>query len=64
LGPAGVAAAVYAGSNKIKTLVIGEEIGGQSVEYAIIQTLIGIPSFLELKWEFDYQIFFELLKKM
>ena len=45
LGPAGVAAAIYAGRNKINTLVIGEEIGGQSVVSVNIQNWIGIPSF-------------------
>jgi alkyl hydroperoxide reductase subunit F len=44
LGPAGVAAAVYAGRNKLKTLVVGEEIGGQSVVSTNIQNWIGIPS--------------------
>ena len=44
LGPAGVAAAVYAGRNKLKTLVIGEEIGGQSAVSTDIQNWIGIPS--------------------
>jgi len=45
LGPAGVAAAIYAGRNKLKTLAIGEEIGGQSVVSTNIQNWIGIPSF-------------------
>lgn len=45
LGPAGVAAAVYAGRNRLKTLVIGEDIGGQSVVSTNIQNWIGIPSF-------------------
>jgi alkyl hydroperoxide reductase subunit F len=44
LGPAGVAAAVYAGRNKLKTLVIGEDIGGQSVVSTNIENWIGIPS--------------------
>jgi NADH-dependent peroxiredoxin subunit F len=45
LGPAGVAAAIYAGRNKMKTLVIGELIGGQSVVSTNIQNWIGVPSF-------------------
>ncbi|MEJ2071209.1 MAG: FAD-dependent oxidoreductase [Syntrophobacterales bacterium] len=45
LGPAGVAAAVYAGRNKVKTLVISEDIVGQSVVSANIQNWIGILSF-------------------
>jgi alkyl hydroperoxide reductase subunit F len=44
LGPAGVAAAVYAGRNKITTLVIGEELGGQSVVSTNIMNWIGAPS--------------------
>jgi NADH-dependent peroxiredoxin subunit F len=44
LGPAGVAAAVYAGRNKLKTLVIGEEIGGQSAVSTNIMNWIGTPS--------------------
>ncbi len=44
LGPGGVAAAVYAGRNKLKTLVIGEDLGGQSVVSTNIQNWIGIPS--------------------
>jgi NADH-dependent peroxiredoxin subunit F len=43
LGPAGVAAAIYAGRDKLKTLVIGEEIGGQSVVSTKIQNWIGTP---------------------
>ena len=44
LGPAGVAAAVYAGRNKLKTLVVGEDLGGQSVVSTNIQNWIGMPS--------------------
>ena len=44
LGPAGVAAAVYAGRNKLKTLVIGEELGGQSVVSTNIMNWIGMPA--------------------
>jgi alkyl hydroperoxide reductase subunit F len=42
LGPAGVAAAVYSGRKKLKTLVIGKEIGGQSVVSREIHNWIGI----------------------
>jgi NADH-dependent peroxiredoxin subunit F len=45
LGPAGVAAAVYAGREKLKTLVLGEQIGGQSAVSTTIQNWIGTPSF-------------------
>jgi alkyl hydroperoxide reductase subunit F len=44
LGPAGVAAAIYAGRDKLKTLVIGEELGGQSVVSTNITNWIGMPS--------------------
>jgi alkyl hydroperoxide reductase subunit F len=44
LGPAGVAAAVYAGREKLKTLVLGEQIGGQSAVSTKIQNWIGTPS--------------------
>ena len=44
LGPAGVAAAVYAGRKKLNTLIIGKDIGGQSVVSHNIQNWIGIPS--------------------
>jgi alkyl hydroperoxide reductase subunit F len=44
LGPAGVAAAVYAGREKLKTLVLGEQIGGQSAVSTNIQNWIGTPS--------------------
>jgi len=43
-GPAGVSAAVYAGRKKIKTLVITEAFGGQSITSPDIQNWIGIPS--------------------
>jgi alkyl hydroperoxide reductase subunit F len=44
LGPAGVAAAVYAGREKLKTLVLGEQMGGQSAVSTNIQNWIGTPS--------------------
>ncbi len=44
LGPAGVAAAVYAGRDKLRTLVLGEQMGGQSAVSTTIQNWIGIPS--------------------
>jgi alkyl hydroperoxide reductase subunit F len=40
-GPAGAAAAVYAARKKLKTLVITEDFGGQSVVSAGIQNWIG-----------------------
>jgi NADH-dependent peroxiredoxin subunit F len=44
LGPAGVAAAVYAGREKLKTLVLGKQLGGQSAVSTNIQNWIGTPS--------------------
>jgi len=43
-GPAGVAAGVYAARKKIKTLLITENFGGQSIVSADIQNWIGIKS--------------------
>jgi len=43
-GPAGVAAGVYAARNKIKTPLITENFGGQSIVSADIQNWIGIKS--------------------
>jgi len=43
-GPAGVAAGVYAARKKIKSLIIVESFGGQSVVSADIQNWIGMPS--------------------
>ena len=43
-GPGGVAAGVYAGRKKIKTLLIADTIGGQSVVSANIQNWIGTKS--------------------
>lgn len=43
LGPGGVAAAVYAGRKKLKTLILGKDIGGQSVASQEIYNWIGIP---------------------
>jgi len=43
LGPAGVTAAVYAGRKKLKAVIIGESIGGQSVVSRKIENWIGIP---------------------
>lgn len=43
-GPAGIAAGVYAARKKIKTLIIVESFGGQSVVSADIQNWIGTPS--------------------
>ncbi len=40
-GPAGAAAAVYAGRKKLKTLLIAEEFGGQSLISAQIENWIG-----------------------
>ncbi|MCP6719325.1 MAG: FAD-dependent oxidoreductase [Patescibacteria group bacterium] len=42
-GPAGTAAAIYAARKKLKTLLITEEFGGQSVVSADIQNWIGEP---------------------
>ncbi|MEK7087439.1 MAG: FAD-dependent oxidoreductase, partial [Patescibacteria group bacterium] len=43
-GPAGAAAAVYAGRKKLKTLLITEEWGGQSIVSSSIENWIGIKS--------------------
>ncbi len=43
-GPAGIAAGIYAARKKIKTLIIVESFGGQSVVSADIQNWIGSPS--------------------
>lgn len=43
-GPAGVAAGVYAARKRIKTILITEDFGGQSVVSADIQNFIGITS--------------------
>ena len=50
-GPAGVAAGIYAARKKIKTLLITESFGGQSVLAAQINNFIGIKSLsgVELK---------------
>ena len=40
-GPAGVAAGVYAGRKKIKTLVLADSFGGQSIVSSEIQNWIG-----------------------
>jgi len=42
-GPAGTAAGVYAARKKLKTLLIAEEFGGQSVVSETIYNWIGIP---------------------
>ena len=42
-GPAGAAAGVYAARKKLKTLVIAEEFGGQSVVSETIYNWIGTP---------------------
>lgn len=42
-GPAGVAAAVYAARKRLKTVIITEEIGGQSVVSDGIENWIGAP---------------------
>jgi len=43
-GPGGAAAGVYAGRKKIKTLLITESFGGQSIVSADIQNWIGTKS--------------------
>ncbi|MEX0917068.1 MAG: FAD-dependent oxidoreductase [Candidatus Paceibacterota bacterium] len=43
-GPAGTGAGVYAARKKLKTLLITEEFGGQSVVSADVQNWIGTPS--------------------
>lgn len=43
-GPAGVAAAVYASRKKLKTAIIAESFGGQSLVSASIENWIGTPS--------------------
>ena len=41
-GPGGAAAGVYAARKRLKTLLIAEEIGGQSIVSQDIQNWIGI----------------------
>ncbi|MBI2462885.1 MAG: FAD-dependent oxidoreductase [Candidatus Spechtbacteria bacterium] len=43
-GPAGSAAAIYAARKRIKTLLIAQVFGGQSVVSSDIQNFVGIPS--------------------
>ncbi len=43
-GPAGTAAGVYAARKRIKTMLITQDFGGQSVVSSDIQNFIGIPS--------------------
>jgi thioredoxin-disulfide reductase len=43
-GPAGIAAGIYAARKKMKTLLIADGLGGQSVISADIQNWIGTPS--------------------
>src|SRR3989344_8751250 len=42
-GPAGVAATVYAARKRLKTVLIAEDIGGQSVVSEGIENWVGIP---------------------
>ena len=42
-GPAGVAAGVYAARKRLKTVLIAEEVGGQSVVSEGIENWIGSP---------------------
>src|SRR3989338_4642611 len=42
-GPAGVAAGVYAARKQLKTILVAEEIGGQSVVSEGIENWIGMP---------------------
>lgn len=57
-GPAGTAAAVYAGRKQLKTLIITESFGGQSVVSADIQNWIGEKSIggAELAKKFEEHI--------
>ncbi len=43
-GPAGISAGIYAGRKKMKTALVTDFFGGQSVVSADIQNFIGIPS--------------------
>ncbi len=43
-GPAGIAAGIYAARKKIKTLLITDSFGGQSITSADVQNFIGIKS--------------------
>ena len=42
-GPAGVAAAVYAARKKLKTVIVTETFGGQSLVSASVENWIGTP---------------------
>jgi len=50
-GPGGAAAGVYAARKRIKSLLITDDIGGQSVVSADIQNWIGIPAMSGLEME-------------
>jgi len=54
-GPAGVAAGVYAARKQLKTVLIAETIGGQSMDSVDIQNWIGTPSIsgIDLAKTFD-----------
>ena len=49
-GPAGVAAGIYAARKKIKTLLITDNFGGQSVVATDIQNYIGVKSMSGFEW--------------
>jgi NADH-dependent peroxiredoxin subunit F len=57
-GPAGAAAAVYAARKKMKTLLITESFGGQSIVSADIQNWIGEPhiSGIDLAKKFEEHV--------
>ena len=61
-GPAGVAAGVYAARKRLKTLLIAEEIGGQSVVSSNIENWVGTPEISGTDLAKSFQTHLEALK--
>ncbi len=62
-GPAGVAAGVYAARKQLKTILISEEIGGQSVVSEGIENWIGTPKISGADLAKSFKEHLEALKK-
>lgn len=62
-GPAGTAAGVYAARKKLKTLIISEEFGGQSVVSETIYNWIGTPEIAGSKLAEDFKAHLEYYTK-
>ncbi|MCK4809289.1 MAG: FAD-dependent oxidoreductase, partial [Candidatus Aenigmarchaeota archaeon] len=54
-GPAGLSAAIFAARSNLKTLVIGEKLGGQAADAHLIENYPGFPSIsgMELMSKFE-----------